>query len=104
MFLAAFWPYSGKEPKNAAEQRKQPAASFKLANTKRPALFLLWRHTRGAFDMDETGGGRPAKETTANLQNANGAPAVPISQKMKRGAKVTRYRQRAKGKGRFSYC
>ena len=51
--------------------------------------------------MDETGGGRPAKETTANLQNANGAPAVPISQKMKSGAKVTRYRQRAKGVSRI---
>lgn len=51
--------------------------------------------------MDETGGGRPAKETTANLQNANGAPAVPISQKMKSGAKVTRYRQRVKGVSRI---
>ena len=46
-------------------------------------------------------GGRPAKETTANLQNANGAPAVPISPKMKSGAKVTRNRQKAKGVSRI---
>ena len=44
--LAAFWTYSGKEPKNAAEQQKPPA------------LFLLWRHTRRVFDMDETGARR----------------------------------------------
>lgn len=57
VLLAAFWTYSGKEPKNtgAAETARRVC---QLTNTKRPALFLLWRHTRRAFDMDETGAGR----------------------------------------------
>ena len=57
VFLAAFWTYSGKEPKNtgAAETARRVC---QLTNTKRPALFLLWRYTRRVFDMDETGAGR----------------------------------------------
>ena len=57
VLLAAFWTYSGKEPKNtgAAETARRVC---QLTNTKRPALFLLWRHTRRVFDMDETGAGR----------------------------------------------
>jgi len=56
VFLAAFWTYSGKakECSRAAETARRVC---QLSNTKRPALFLLWRHTRRAFDMDETGAG-----------------------------------------------
>ena len=57
MFLAAFWPYSGKEPKNAAEQQKPPAASVKLTNTTARVVSVVETHA-GAFDMDETGAGR----------------------------------------------
>lgn len=43
-----------KECSRAAETARRVC---QLSNTKRPALFLLWRHTRRAFDMDETGAG-----------------------------------------------
>lgn len=44
-----------KECSRAAETARRVC---QLTNTKRPALFLLWRYTRRAFDMDETGAGR----------------------------------------------
>lgn len=57
---------------------------------------------RAAF-LVEKKRGRPAKETTANLQNANGAPAVShifrINETWSKGNK-----KQTKGKGRFSYC
>lgn len=43
-----------KECSRAAETARRVC---QLTNTKRPALFLLWRHTRRVFDMDETGAG-----------------------------------------------
>lgn len=64
-FLACFWRVFGrvldvfgqraKECSRAAETARRVC---QLSNTKRPALFLLWRHTRRVFDMDETGAGR----------------------------------------------
>lgn len=49
VFLAAFWPYSGKEPKNAAEQQKQPAASANSQTRNAPRCFCCGDTRGGAF-------------------------------------------------------
>ena len=53
--VLAVFGQRAKECSRAAETARRVC---QLTNTKRPALFLLWRHTRRVFDMDETGAGR----------------------------------------------
>lgn len=53
--VLAVFGQRAKECSRAAETARRVC---QLSNTKRPALFLLWRHTRRVFDMDETGAGR----------------------------------------------
>ena len=50
VFLAAFWTYSGKEPKNAAEQQKQPAASANSQTRNAPRCFCCG-DTRGGSSI-----------------------------------------------------
>lgn len=50
VFLAAFWPYSGKEPKNAAEQQKPPAASANSQTRNAPRCFCCG-DTRGGSSI-----------------------------------------------------
>ena len=87
-----------KECSRAAETTRRV---FQTRKHETPRVVSVVETHAGGFRYGRNRRRPPRKGTTANLQNANGAPAVPISQKMKSGAKVTRYRQRAKGVSRI---